>query len=312
MARRVTKLIELGAVFALALVVLGTFGQWHFTLDLTSHFRIQATVYLLLASPLLCCLKRWQHGVFCGTIGLCLAASLWPFLQPRGGHPTDATHRLLTVNVLTHNPRPDLVLELIRGSGADIVILQETSAEWIETLERFLGADWAYRKSVPRADNFGIAIYSKLPWESCDVVSFGDAPPLPSISALFQLPNGLPLRLIATHPPPPINNRLWETRNSSLRSLARTVQGGTPARSIVAGDLNCTPWSHWFRRFASESGLVNAAHGYGLHVTWMPLPFRLCGLPIDHVLVGSEIQIAGYRVGPYVGSDHRPVLVDFQ
>ena len=95
-------------------------------------------------------------------------------------------------------------------------------------------------------------------------------------------------------------------------ALAKEIRTGDGPRTILAGDLNCTPWSYWFRRLLRESQLSNSAHGRGLNITWTPLRIAVCGLPIDHVLVGSEIRVSRRFVGPYLGSDHRPVVVDFE
>ena len=40
------------------------------------------------------------------------------------------------------------------------------------------------------------------------------------------------------------------------------------------------------------------------------LPFPM--VPIDHVLLNSDLIVGGVRVGPHVGSDHRPMLVQLQ
>ena len=56
----------------------------------------------------------------------------------------------------------------------------------------------------------------------------------------------------------------------------------------------------------------------GLAPTWPVLqPFgssvcRLCfpQLPLDHVLVGTGIGVLATRVGPPLGSDHLPLIVD--
>ena len=85
-----------------------------------------------------------------------------------------------------------------------------------------------------------------------------------------------------------------------------------PSRTIVAGDLNCTPWSPNFVDLLKSSNLINSGLGHGLAISWTPIPITALGLPIDHVLVGDGIQVADRKVGPHVGSDHRPVIVDFR
>ncbi len=48
-------------------------------------------------------------------------------------------------------------------------------------------------------------------------------------------------------------------------------------------------------------------------MTFSPYLFglnTLVALPLDHCLVSDEILVANRRVGPFVGSDHFPVVVD--
>ena len=44
-------------------------------------------------------------------------------------------------------------------------------------------------------------------------------------------------------------------------------------------------------------------------MTW---PSRLPVMAIDHVLVSPELSVSSLRVGPAIGSDHRPVLARVQ
>ncbi len=305
------NLLEVFAFLSMAVVLVGFFGKWHFILDLSCHFRIQAVSSLLTCGLLLYFLKRRRWAIVSLVVGLGLTASLWPFLRPGLATSTN-TYRLLSMNVLKNNPRHDRVIDYIVESNPDFIVLQETNAQWINTLDEALSSSWPYSKSIARFDNFGIAMYSKVPWVSCEVVEYSAKLPTPSLSALFHLPNGDKLHLITTHSLPPMNHSLWQVRNTLFKNLAIDVQASGHARTIVAGDLNCSPWSYWFGRLLLESGLRNSADGQGLNITWMPIPIPVFGLPIDHVLVGPKIRISQRTVGSYAGSDHRPVIVDFE
>ena len=78
---------------------------------------------------------------------------------------------------------------------------------------------------------------------------------------------------------------------------------------IVIGDLNLTPWSPRFRALLDDGGLGDSRVGFGHHATW-PVWFPLLLIPIDHVLADPEIKVYRREVGPAVGSDHYPVLVE--
>jgi endonuclease/exonuclease/phosphatase (EEP) superfamily protein YafD len=78
---------------------------------------------------------------------------------------------------------------------------------------------------------------------------------------------------------------------------------------VVAGDLNMSPWSPFFRRFMKKSGLKDSEDSFGFQPTW-PTYQPILYLPLDHVLVSRDIAIVDRRIGAKVGSDHLPVVVD--
>ena len=307
---RLANLLEILAVLSMATVIIGAFGRWHFLPDLVSHFRIQATGCLLTTGLLLWPLKRRRWSILSLAFGALLAIPLIPY-QSIGGQESSATYRLLTMNIFTSNPRKDLVIDYILEQDPDFILLQETDRAWIESLDEQLAAKWPYSKKIPRSDNFGMAMYSRFAWSKCEVVEFSQEQPTPSISAVFELSDGKPLRLIETHTLPPMNGSNWRSRNVAFENLAAEVRTTVPERTIVAGDLNCTAWSVHFSDLLKNSQLSDSSLGQGLGISWIPIPIKLLGLPIDHVLVGAKIHVVRRRVGPYLGSDHRAVVVDF-
>jgi endonuclease/exonuclease/phosphatase (EEP) superfamily protein YafD len=78
---------------------------------------------------------------------------------------------------------------------------------------------------------------------------------------------------------------------------------------IVIGDFNATPWSYAFKDFSSETGLVNSQNGYGLDATW-PSTFPVTLVPLDHMLHSDSLTTVTRKVGPDLGSDHLPLLVE--
>ena len=305
-------LVQAVVLLTTAVTAIGWLGRWHYLPDLCSHFRVQLTLVSLAAGVLLWGGRRRGWGTFSLAFGLAGVVSLAPFFWPS---PTDAkpSYRLLMMNVLTSNRQKAQTAEQIVVLDPDIIVVLETNDEWIETLDQAFAAEWPHRKAAPRPDNFGIAIYSQLPWDSCEFVEFPAPRPTLSISAFFDLPCGRPLRLLAAHPPPPVSHSLWRSRNVLFQKLAQDVVAGpAPSRTIVVGDLNCSPWSYWYQKLEAESGLRNSAYGHGLNASWTPLPLPLSGLPIDHALVGDRVKVYASRVGPEWGSDHRAVIVDFE
>ena len=66
-----------------------------------------------------------------------------------------------------------------------------------------------------------------------------------------------------------------------------------------------------FRDLLAATGLRDAARGQGWIGTW-PAWLRPALVPIDHVLVGGPVAVVGLRRGPFVGSDHYPLVADLR
>ena len=158
----------------------------------------------------------------------------------------------------------------------------------------------------PRDDNFGIGLFGKLPFAEEQIPSIGAAG-VPSILGTVDVGSAM-LRVIATHPLPPIGGAYWRWRNGQLEELPEFVDPSRP--TILVGDLNATPWSYHFRRLVRRSGLIDSSRGWGIQPTW-PTGAPWLWVPLDHLLHSRHISVARRRVGPNVGSDHYPLIVDF-
>ena len=92
--------------------------------------------------------------------------------------------------------------------------------------------------------------------------------------------------------------------------FARDWSAEVSGRRVVAGDLNATPWSHPFRRLLADGRLHNSQRGYGLELTFPAHATPLLQVSIDHVLYSDGFRVVDRRLGPALGSDHFPVVVD--
>ena len=80
---------------------------------------------------------------------------------------------------------------------------------------------------------------------------------------------------------------------------------------VLLGDLNCTVWSPYFGRLVRDSGLKDSSRGWGVQPSW-PAGNWLLRIPIDHCLHSPEVRVVRRGIGPDVGSDHFPVIVEMQ
>jgi endonuclease/exonuclease/phosphatase (EEP) superfamily protein YafD len=299
-------LLWLGA-FVCFFTTSGFFGRVGWLCELTSHFRVQYAVCLLMLGAFLCLKKKFRIGaVFTAFAAANLIVIVPCFLGARppgdfGGH----TLRVMLLNVRTENERYDLVVASIKKFRPDLVVIEEVNERWLKELAR-LREDYPHVKHEARDDNFGIALFSRLPFEDAEIVYLGRAE-VPSVTVRLVVA-GRKLTILGTHPLPPGSLENFRLRNEQLDAVATFVRK-QPNPLIVLGDFNVTPWSYYFERLVKEGGLTDSSAGRGIHATWPAagLPLRI---PIDHCLVSAEVGIASKIIGGNVGSGHLPVVVD--
>ena len=215
--------------------------------------------------------------------------------------------RLVSLNVHTENQRSDLVLEFLQDADADIILLMEVNEAWMNALQS-LRTNYPQVIAKPREDNFGIALFSRLPLTNSEVIELGKAE-VPSIATTISV-GGQPVFLLGTHPLPPGSAEYARLRNEQLQEIAALIRRKSMA-AIVVGDLNCTPWSPYFTDLLRDSGLKNTSQRRGLFGSW-PAWLPLARIPLDHGLVSQTIWIIDKWMGPPVGSDHLPLVLELQ
>jgi len=303
-------LAQTGGAFVVVSTVLGHLGQLHWILDLFAHFRVPYFVLLAIAAALHVVWRSWRWAILLGLFASWNACLVLPlYLHERAEtHLADPCKvRVLVLNVHTANTEYDKVIALIREEKPDIAFLMEIDVKWLSRLQD-LSDEFPKILADPRSDNFGIALLSREPWIDLRLEHFGDAG-VPSVAADYVRCDKR-FTVLGTHPVPPPTPETFRLRNQQLDAVADYV-AAMPDSVIVAGDLNVTPWSYWFRRFVSRSKLNDTEPGYGVQPTWFG-PSFIFGLPIDHVLVSGDIQVVGRRVTRDVGSDHRGLVVDLK
>ena len=186
-------------------------------------------------------------------------------------------------------------------------MLLETNQRWIAKLTE-LNKEFKYSVIETREDNFGIALYSKLPIESNAIRDYGGAS-VPSIWAELQF-ESKSFTFIGTHPLPPINQEYYHYRNQQLQALAQEASLSKKPL-VVAGDLNTTMWSSHYKVLENEGGLRNTRNGQCICPTW-PSMVSWFDIPIDHILVSEHFIIQRFQVGQNTGSDHLPVTVSLK
>ena len=229
---------------------------------------------------------------------------------------TDDDVTVLAWNTLGDLPSAEVIAELIVDTGAEAVVLPETTAQHgadIQAALATLGHDFqtqtvAYDE-ISKARSTTLLVSSTLGAYAVDE-SVETTLMLPTIVATPV--DGTGPTIIAVHAVAPLPGELanWD---ADLAWLANAC--GTP-NVIMAGDFNST-LDHYTGLGSSVDTALgdcvdaasvtdNAAVG-----TWPTAIPALLGAPIDRVLATENWRVSGMRViqsHDQYGSDHRPVL----
>ncbi len=302
-----------GASFALAIILslalfLGFLNAWHPAFDTLSHFRAHLAVLLgLTALPLLIA-SCWRGATavlalamvslisISSPIALLGSTSVRAASEPAGNPGT--VYRLLQLNLLFDNRKPEKVFSLIGRTQPDVVTFNEVSEKWMVALGG-LSAVYPYRLLCPP-----LAILSRRPFGPMASQRCYDD----TLAAAAINFGGQEVTVAAMHlgwPWPYGQFQQVDDVAPVLRTLPGTV--------ILAGDLNAAGWSVAASRVA-ETGQLTLVPWVGPTWLYRSLPNWLrpwIGLPIDHVFFKGNVVIHSAKVQEEAGSDHLPVLVEF-
>ena len=298
------RLLRVAAVLTVLFSVLTAIDTRQHYIELFSHFRPQYLVGSLLLLIVFAIRRRAIYSLLL-VVALTINASYvlpWYFKveTPTG----EARLTLLYANVLSTNGDHERLLDLINSERPDIIFLQEISTHWLEALQT-LRTDFPFSYTAAREDNFGSAMWSRLPLVAAFHV---DSPPLgyPTLIATTRM-GGTDLTLISTHPVNPLGRDNFAARNLQLDSVIELVAQAS-GEVVLLADLNASVWGRHYRHFQASTGLRNARRGNGILPTW-PTFMPIAMIPIDHVLVSSGIGVTEIKTGPRIGSDHLPLIV---
>ena len=310
---------------------LGLFANAGYPFELATHFRY----HLAVASPVLLglsvvCLSgplRMAAIMLVSLLGIVNASHVVKMpknvsVQTRSGQQeSDRTARSLSLiwaNVDRKREAIAALATLDKAYGADIVAIAEapydlTLQDWASA---FADKPHVWLSPPPlREHRFPtrIAIASRYPLEQARMDQLPQSlQPRAWFEAVFRPERGEAgaggggLALLFAHPIAPDFPGMVKDRNAYIDHVAARVEQLTMSPDVtsflLAGDWNVAPWAPDFTRLPGQR--IGDAR---LEASWLNR-WPLLGLPLDHVMVSKGVEPTDYRIGPSIGSDHRPVL----
>jgi endonuclease/exonuclease/phosphatase (EEP) superfamily protein YafD len=210
--------------------------------------------------------------------------------------------RVFHMNVWQPNTAYASAIARALDSDADVISVQEVAPVWAEALVQGLGARYPFMHIEPRENCYGIALFSRIPFQEVRTITLDGTP---MIEAVLKRADR-PVRLLAVHATSPISYAHFQRRNRQLEEVARH-RGQDDTATVVVGDLNTVPWDRAFRRLCARAGLRSTTPA--TQRTW-PSVGPLALIPLDHLLISPGITLAGLRTVHIAGSDHKGLLAE--
>lgn len=297
----------------LALVTVASFfGRWVWWLDVLANFRAQYVVGLALLG-LIVAMSRWRKTGY-AILGVALLNLV--FVVPLYiGSPAEAKvdadrMRIMSFNLLSTNEQYSDVIDYIRTVDPDLVMLHEASRPWEVAIE---SAGLGYEIIPGRSDDLIFGTLVLVRGEDITAVSHGYAASAPRAVSLTYTPVGwqTELSVLGTHPLAPTDRERAGLRDAQL-GFAADWAAEQDGAFLVVGDFNATPWSWPFRRLMASADLENSQDGFGLQPSFPTTSNLLMRVPIDHLVYSPALEVTARQLGPDLGSDHFPLVVDLQ
>ncbi|MFJ9127949.1 endonuclease/exonuclease/phosphatase family protein [Streptomyces sp. NPDC102340] len=268
--------------------------------------------------PVLLAGALWRRSAT-AVVAVLLPAVVWAGLF--GGelgdkaHANDSDLTVVSHNVRADNRDPAGTAHALAASGADVLALEEITAQDRTTYEKELAE--AYPHHTVQGT---VGLWSKLPLSDVEPVDTAmDVGPLGATkSAAEKLPSNRALRATVTTDRGPVavyvahlgsvrvmpRGGFWtESRDRNAQALASAIAAEDNKRVVLLGDLNGSTDDRAFDGLTSQLRSAQEAAGDGFGFSY-PADFPV--VRIDQILVRGVTADSSW-VLPATGSDHRPV-----
>ena len=244
-----------------------------------------------------------------------------------GDHPL----KVISINI-EHLFLGDEVLKtFLEAEQPDIVVLQEVLWGLQERRWERLGLPVGGSGKTGFPDHLkvgelgGLVVYSRFPiLESEEQVIRGKLPPGANVYynadrelLSLTLDTGkAPLHLVVIHPDSPRTEARWHNKRRYFDEVDRLIdrlRAENGDNILAIGDWNSAPWSARFQETLSRNNLKTAYPDGWPQTTRFFFDYRLhwiLGAPVDQFAVSKDLQLVDVSLGPDIGSDHLPLIIE--
>lgn len=277
-----------------------------------------------------------SHALLLRAVPFALIGLAWfgPYFLPRAAatpSPDMPTLRLITFNLWAGNTQIDRVYTWMRAQSPGILFTQETLRDGAGLYDNLteLGADYEIvRGEVLTTSGWGSVSQSRFPVLRHESLAYAERSQRLVIDfaereiALYNIHFNVPIGGRPNLDIPIISRRLSpffyyndEARDSQITALLAQLDA-EPLPYIVAGDFNMSDQAALYPLLAARMTDSFREAGNGLGLSWSVPRYRGERLPllppqvrIDYVFHSGHFTTLEAFQGPYLGSDHLPLVV---
>jgi len=252
----------------------------------------------VLLSLVLLIARQGLASVFGLAACLILLTAAWPQAGPMGPQSQSSHHthtaRIVFANLYFLNRHPERLAVWAKAQQADIVAVAEVTPPIWDAMDAAMCDTYPYRIKSGE-----IGLFSRWPMQPLIQTGWHFA------AVGIKTPSGA-LDLIAAHFDHP-DSRARPNSDPFIDRLQNLIGRIDVDRSVIIGDFNSDMSGYLLQDMARRNRLkaLPAING-----TWpSPLP-GLLRVNLDNAFAGSSWRLSGRRIGPSIGSDHRPIAFD--
>ncbi len=225
----------------------------------------------------------------------------------------------MSFNILFSNKNYNTIANTIRNANPDIIGLQETQPHHITALKQAL-PEYPYIAIHPAPKYHNIAILSRYPIESLTILP--ETSIERGLSATITIQNQ-PITIIVAHltpnyvppdAPRPYPTELqsrYTSRHTEIDHLLQYTRQN-PHPSLILCDCNLSDTSQAYPQMTQGLSDSFAQTGWGLGHTFIGETWKLPLQRIDYIWHTQNLRAIESYVGQDGGSDHLPIVTDFQ
>lgn len=256
----------------------------------------------------------------------------WIYSLPKASIATPSSERKLrvvSINLERTYLRSPALTQFLGETLPDVLLLQESA--W-GLQQKMLGDDTGrndiageppyppFRYSGTLGD---LTVFSRYPLQdlsetrvSGETRNHWETSDREYVSFKVATGNGT-IRLVTVHPTSPRTRSQFRDRQTYFEMLSGELEAlaeaGDNTPLLVMGDWNTAPWSAFFADFLARHDLGTRFPGGFPQTTRFFYDYRLrwlFGANVDHIATSRGLSVSNVRLGPNIGSDHLPLIVD--